>query len=627
VKRTLLSTALVAALSSLASLAQGATFNYHGNLQDAGKPAEGAYDLELTLYSAEQGGKVIAGPLLMYKVPVHDGSFSTEADFGPMSSAVGQSWLSVKVRKADNGEFAALSARAPISADATAATSCPGSWSLAGNAGNASDSYLGTTDSQPLVFKVGGVAAGQISPGKGVWFGQASGFFAVTANGPNAFAVGEATGAGGEASFAAGAGAFVNQANSYMWGDGATGITGTTAANQYIVRSAGGVAINGAPKDASTEFSIYPSATNGGNFAEIFLGGRTGSTGGILLTGQPASTASGNDGQFFIDQYNGVAQTRRFQIGPAGGIGINTAPLNPGTEITIAGSSTAADSNVDLALLPRGSLWGYDITVQGTAQSNDDLYFSQTNGSTYIERLALLNGGIGMNGLAPIDGELRISNTAHTSAHMSFVVTGGDSVNFDGAVDASSGKPKLSISDLTQNGTARTYLLDLGGGLAAGINTNAQPGLALQVGNSSSNGNGAYLTLGGVWTSTSSRSLKEEFAQVDPLVMLSKVIALPVQTWFYKGSHAEGRHLGPVAEDFAAAFHLGNDDRHIGSVDESGVAFAAIQGLNQKLEAKNAALRAEKDAEIDALRDRLDSTTASLEELRERLNRLESRGE
>jgi trimeric autotransporter adhesin len=39
-----------------------------------------------------------------------------------------------------------------------------------------------------------------------------------------------------------------------------------------------------------------------------------------------------------------------------------------------------------------------------------------------------------------------------------------------------------------------------------------------------------------------------------------------------------------VAQDFYAAFALGTDDKHIATVDAEGVALAAIQGLNQKLE-------------------------------------------
>jgi len=39
-----------------------------------------------------------------------------------------------------------------------------------------------------------------------------------------------------------------------------------------------------------------------------------------------------------------------------------------------------------------------------------------------------------------------------------------------------------------------------------------------------------------------------------------------------------------MAQDFYAAFAVGPDDKHIATVDADGVALAAIQGLNQKLD-------------------------------------------
>jgi hypothetical protein len=48
-----------------------------------------------------------------------------------------------------------------------------------------------------------------------------------------------------------------------------------------------------------------------------------------------------------------------------------------------------------------------------------------------------------------------------------------------------------------------------------------------------------------------------------------------------------------VAQDFHAAFGLGADDKRIATLDSSGVALAAIQGLNQKLEADAQAKEAE----------------------------------
>ena len=53
-----------------------------------------------------------------------------------------------------------------------------------------------------------------------------------------------------------------------------------------------------------------------------------------------------------------------------------------------------------------------------------------------------------------------------------------------------------------------------------------------------------------------------------------------------------------MAQDFYAAFAVGADDKHISTVDADGVALAAIQGLNEKLETQLGA----KDVEIRRLR-------------------------
>ncbi len=106
---------------------------------------------------------------------------------------------------------------------------------------------------------------------------------------------------------------------------------------------------------------------------------------------------------------------------------------------------------------------------------------------------------------------------------------------------------------------------------------------------------GAHVTAGGTWTNASSRELKTGFEAIDAASILQRVVALPLTRWRYRNSLAEGTHLGPIAEDFHAAFGLGGDDKTISSVDASGVAFAAIQALNEKLETENAELRARLD--------------------------------
>lgn len=88
----------------------------------------------------------------------------------------------------------------------------------------------------------------------------------------------------------------------------------------------------------------------------------------------------------------------------------------------------------------------------------------------------------------------------------------------------------------------------------------------------------------------SDRNVKEAFATADPLLILQRLSELPIQTWNYKWNDAAIRHIGPMAQDFAAAFAVGEDDKHICPVDAQGVAFAAIQGLYRIVREKEALL-------------------------------------
>ena len=96
----------------------------------------------------------------------------------------------------------------------------------------------------------------------------------------------------------------------------------------------------------------------------------------------------------------------------------------------------------------------------------------------------------------------------------------------------------------------------------------------------------------------SDRALKTGIAAVAPQDILDRVAALPIASWEYKTAPGV-RHVGPMAQDFHAAFGLGDSDRTIGVVDASGVALAAIQGLNVKVDEQRAALLA-RDARLDA---------------------------
>jgi hypothetical protein len=131
---------------------------------------------------------------------------------------------------------------------------------------------------------------------------------------------------------------------------------------------------------------------------------------------------------------------------------------------------------------------------------------------------------------------------------------------------------------------------------------------------------GAYLSDGGQWTNASDRELKTDFRSIDPEAVLAKVAGLPITEWRYKSESAQ-RHVGPVAQDFFAAFRLGSDDKHIGTVDEAGVALAAIQGLHHLLEQKDEKIEAQQreindqHRAIDELRDELDALKRAMAQL------------
>jgi hypothetical protein len=104
--------------------------------------------------------------------------------------------------------------------------------------------------------------------------------------------------------------------------------------------------------------------------------------------------------------------------------------------------------------------------------------------------------------------------------------------------------------------------------------------------------------------SLSDRNLKREFVPVDARETLARLVAVPIQTWSYSNQNPPVRHMGPMAQDFAAAYGLGADDKTINPVDANGVALASIQALYEIVK--------ERDSQIEALKDRLSRLEAAV---------------
>jgi hypothetical protein len=119
---------------------------------------------------------------------------------------------------------------------------------------------------------------------------------------------------------------------------------------------------------------------------------------------------------------------------------------------------------------------------------------------------------------------------------------------------------------------------------------------AIKVGTNSTNGNGAYLSAGGVWTDVSDKKKKENFTKPDKNDILKKINQLEISHWRYKGTDSE-YHIGPMAQDFYKLFHVGNDTT-TSAMDKAGIALLGVQQLaqqNNELKDENKALRSEID--------------------------------
>ena len=133
---------------------------------------------------------------------------------------------------------------------------------------------------------------------------------------------------------------------------------------------------------------------------------------------------------------------------------------------------------------------------------------------------------------------------------------------------------------------------------------------------------GAYLTTGGTWANNSDRAAKENVQPVNSQNILAALAALPISSWNYRNEHASARHIGPMAQDFHAAFGMnGADDKHVATIDADGVALAAIQGLNEKVESSNRKAE-EREASLRSELKRRDVENAELKARLEKLERL-----
>ena len=530
-------------------------FTYQGRLFDGGIPANGLYDLQFTNYDAASGGTALAG-FNTNAVPVSNGLFTVNLDFGAVFDG-SMRWLEIAERTNGAGSFSTLAPRqaltaAPYAIYAASAGTVGGipGLTIQQNAAGAPNVIAGS----PINYVAMGVVGATIAGG-GLTNWQGDGLLFTNSVVGNLGAVGGGAGnsAGGEGTVGGG------WRNSASGGDSTVGGGGFNIASENHATVAGG-----AENTASGGCAAVGGGANNvasGLYSTVG-GGNTNSASGFYSTvgGGDANSASAD----YATVAGGATNSASGDYSAVGGGDENTAS---GQAAVVAGE-------------------GYD--------GSNDL------GNTASGTAAAIGGGTA--NLA--SGNRGTVGGGHNNAATNWYATvpGGAWNVAGGQGSFAAGRAAKAVDDgsFVWCDDPRNDLYSTG---VDTVTMRATGGFTFY---SDFTGSGVFLAAGsGSWTSLSDRDAKENFTLVDPGAVLQKVADLPMSTWNYKSQAASIRHLGPMAQDFKAAFAIGESDKGITTVDADGVALAAIQGLNQKVEAQNAALRAE-NAELKARLEKLE---------------------
>ncbi|MDI3321641.1 tail fiber domain-containing protein [Pinibacter soli] len=465
-----------------------------------------------------------------------------------------------------------------------ATTTTPTGWSLTGNAGTSSSTnFLGTTDDNSLVFKVNNTQSGFIG------------------NSANGYAVSLGSGASvatwsGTYATAIGAGSRVANSQGTAIGGNALAVLSSTAVGYNALTEQEGVALGVNTYAAMDGSAVGLSAIAG--YQSIAIGYRAvspsqqGTTvGAAASASQYQTTAIGANSTATVQSGSAFGANSQATAYQATALGFGASAAGSGS--IAAGINASAGGNNAIAI-------GNGASVNGSA-SNSTVIGYGTSVSNNVSTATLI--GYGASASNNATNVTVLGNGAAASNNVTNVTVVGN-----GATTSNNVTNGMALGNGAIVGSDNTVVIGNGTNAVLLNNGAYSNSRALVVGNGNTNGNGAYLTTGGVWTNASDRNLKESFSKVNGAEVLAKIMALDVTKWKYKGTNEY--HIGPMAQDFFAAFSLGTDDKHISSLDPAGVALVAIKELKK---------------ENEALTKKVDDQQKMLEQLLKEVNELKAK--
>ena len=218
---------------------------------------------------------------------------------------------------------------------------------------------------------------------------------------------------------------------------------------------------------------------------------------------------------------------------------------------------------------------------------------------------ALGSYSVGMGYTSNADGTGAVAIGYRTTADADYSVAIGQRASTNGhagAIVLSDG----STTDSTQASANNQFTVRSAGGVRLFTNATMTTGVQVAAGGSS-------------WAVISDRNRKQDFLHVDGEDVLRRLRALPVTTWRYRDEEDRSTfHIGPMAQDWHAAFGFTKDDHTINMSDFDGVNLAAIKALEER----TAQLQA-KSAEVTQLRAQVEAQSRRLDELEAIVRRMQ----